>query len=770
MLSALCCFGQGAGYWHTSGNHILDANNKQVRIAGINWYGFETPTQTVNGLYDQDYKSILQLLKTQGFNTVRIPLSSQMIEAPGANLNLSYSNHAGPINADLRGLNAMQVLDSIVSYAGEIGLKVILDHHRSEAGSSAEANGLWFTAAYPESAWIADWTALADRYLGNPTVIGFDLHNEPHMVANGGACWDCGGPNDWHLAAERAGNAVLSVNPNLLIFVEGTDVYNGDYYWWGGNLEGVQKSPVALSQPGHLVYSAHDYGPTEAKQAWFTASTSYTSLSAVWNKHWAYISQQNIAPVWLGEFGSTNAAVDLHSDVAGSEGQWFASMVQYLAANPNLSWSYWAANGEDRYGYLDTTYAATASAAKAAMLASIDDPLKTASVTPPAPSNLTAKAVSSSGVALGWTIVAGSGLTFAIFFGTHAGHTDTVLANNVNATSYQASNLNPGTQYFFTVKTLSQGVASAASNEATATTPAPQGPPPAPNSLVAIAASTTQINVAWTPIAAAGATYTLYGGTSAANINSAIATGVSASSYLVTGLNPATAYYFKVKASVQGVSSALSAIATATTKAAPAPAAPMGLTASVQSASQINLSWAASATKQVTYNVYAATTASSDGTLLATGVNGMTYQANGLTPGTTYFFTVKAVLGGTASTASNVVSATTQKAVATGGCHVSYDASNDWGTGFTAKVAITNTGTAALKSWTLTWTYSGSQQMTQSWSSGYSQTGQAVTLSNVAWNGPIAPNATNSGIGFQATYTGKNVAPAVFYVNGVACK
>src|SRR5688572_11283580 len=32
----------GAGYWRTSGRQILDANGQSVRIAGINWFGFET--------------------------------------------------------------------------------------------------------------------------------------------------------------------------------------------------------------------------------------------------------------------------------------------------------------------------------------------------------------------------------------------------------------------------------------------------------------------------------------------------------------------------------------------------------------------------------------------------------------------------------------------------------------------------------------------------------------------------------------------------------
>ena len=51
-----------------------------------------------------------------------------------------------------------------------------------------------------------------------------DLHNEPHDPA----CWGCGDTTiDWRLAAERAGNAVLGVNPNLLIFVEGIQTFNG---------------------------------------------------------------------------------------------------------------------------------------------------------------------------------------------------------------------------------------------------------------------------------------------------------------------------------------------------------------------------------------------------------------------------------------------------------------------------------------------------------------------------------------------------------------
>ena len=44
----------GSGYWHTSGSQILDSGGNPVRIAGINWYGFETPDEIAHGLWAQD--------------------------------------------------------------------------------------------------------------------------------------------------------------------------------------------------------------------------------------------------------------------------------------------------------------------------------------------------------------------------------------------------------------------------------------------------------------------------------------------------------------------------------------------------------------------------------------------------------------------------------------------------------------------------------------------------------------------------------------------
>lgn len=373
-------------YWSTKGNQIVDLLGRPVRLTGINWYGFETTNYVVHGLWAQDYKYILNAIKHDGYNVVRIPFSNQMVESNPIPNGISFSNASGPINTDLAGLTALQVLDKIVGYAGSIGLHIILDNHRSEAGNSNEASGLWYTDAYPEAAWLNDWITMTTRYKDSPAVIGMDLRNEPALAYAGGSCWtgdtnsniDVSGcplsdtAHNWPGAAQRAGDIVLGINPRLLIFVEGVDEYDNDYYWDGGNLEGVADYPVVLGWPHKVVYSAHDYGPNLYQQPWFNSSTTPASLDALWDKHWGYIYNDKIAPVWVGEFGTDNTPSDIVSTTPGSQGQWFSSLVAYIGRHQWMNWTYWALNGEDSYALLDSNYDRTpVSPIKQALLAGI---------------------------------------------------------------------------------------------------------------------------------------------------------------------------------------------------------------------------------------------------------------------------------------------------------------------------------------------------------------------------------------------------------------
>lgn len=364
---------QPKGFWHTQGNQIVDDNLKPVRIEGVSWYGFETRDRVVHGLDQQDYHAILSSIRALGFNVVRLPFSNEAVESNTVPSRIAFANKQGKINQDLRHLRTLEVMDKIIAAAGDLGLRVILDNHRSDCGDGPQPSGLWYTTNFPESRWIADWRMLARRYKttlnrdGDAVVIGVDLRNEPHTVSpTEGACWTgdqsrngCPASNtaqNWTSAAIRAGNAIMLENPGLLIFVEGTDCYDGDCTFWGGNLEGVHNSKVVLTQPNHVVYSAHDYGPSEYQHPWFNATTTPAVLSNMWMKYWGFLVAENAAPVWIGEFGTGRSASDAADERPGSQGQWFTTLTSFLSAHPAIHWCYWAINGEDRYGLLQRDY------------------------------------------------------------------------------------------------------------------------------------------------------------------------------------------------------------------------------------------------------------------------------------------------------------------------------------------------------------------------------------------------------------------------------
>jgi len=321
----------GTGYWHTNGRQLLDANNQPVRMTGINWFGLETANYAPHGLWSRGYKDMLDQMKSLKYNTLRLPFSNQLFDSGSTPNSIRYD-----LNPDLQGLNGLQIMDKIIDYAGQIGMKVLLDRHRPDSGAQS---ALWYTAQYPESRWLSDWRMLAQRYLGNTTVVGADLHNEPHGIQGGGGSnWGSGDTaSDWRLAAERAGNAVLAINPNWLVIVEGVDSYNGSGYWWGGNLQGAATAPVRLNVANRLVYSAHDYATSVFAQPWFSDPAFPNNMAAIWDKNWGYLFKNNVAPVLLGEFGTTLADP--------RDQTWLRTLMAYLGTGSGaISFTFWSWN------------------------------------------------------------------------------------------------------------------------------------------------------------------------------------------------------------------------------------------------------------------------------------------------------------------------------------------------------------------------------------------------------------------------------------------
>ncbi len=315
-------FAAGEGFWSTSGNRIVDANGNTVKIAGVSWFGMETGTFAPHGLWSRGYREMMDQMKSLGYNTIRLPYSNESLHAKPNGIDYGK-------NSDLKNLSSLEVMDKIVDYAGATGMKILLDRHRPDAGGQSS---LWYTDAYPESRWIDDWKMLAKRYRNNPAVIGADIHNEPHD----NACWGCGDRAlDWKEAATRAGNAILSVNPDWLIVVQGVQVHDNQYYWWGGNLRGVRTNPLSLNVAGRVVYSIHDYPNSVSPQSWFKDPNYPNNLEGVWDATWGYVHKENIAPVLIGEFGSKLETEE--------DRKWFQSLISYLKTN-DMPWVFWSWN------------------------------------------------------------------------------------------------------------------------------------------------------------------------------------------------------------------------------------------------------------------------------------------------------------------------------------------------------------------------------------------------------------------------------------------
>lgn len=325
----------------TRGSKIVDSKGQQVLLRGVNWFGIETEMHAPHGLWKRDYKEMLAQIKNLGYNTIRLPYSVQSLRANQVT-GIDYSIGA---NSELEGKSPLEVMDIVIQEADRAGLMILLDSHRLNDQRIPE---LWYGDGFTEEDWIDTWKMLATRYKNQQNIIGADLKNEPH----GRASWGTNDlKTDWRLAAERAGNAILEINPNWLMVVEGVENnvpgQKLKIHWMGANLEGVARFPVRLSRPNKVVYSPHEYGPGVFDQPWFSEPDFPNNLPRRWEIGWNYIATKEIAPIFIGEFGGRQV------DTNSKEGIWQRKLVDFIRQK-DLTFAYWSwnPNSDDTGGIL----------------------------------------------------------------------------------------------------------------------------------------------------------------------------------------------------------------------------------------------------------------------------------------------------------------------------------------------------------------------------------------------------------------------------------
>jgi aryl-phospho-beta-D-glucosidase BglC (GH1 family) len=327
------------GYLSTKGSQIVDSKGEPVRIASIGWPGTDGPAgSALQGLWATGYKTILGSIKQDGFNTVRVAWSNVSWPVQPANTpklgTVDWSK-----NPDLKGLTTLQIFQKVVDYAWQIGLKIIFDHHTNDGGGGQQPNGLWIdkgpgtdgtdgaghVGTVDAAKFKQDWLIFAKTFAGNSTVIGFDIDNEPTSVGN--INWGQGGPTDILAMYQDVGNAIQALNPDVLIIMEPPQEYKAPEASLGmdpnvsapeGDLTAVENKPLVLSVPNKVVYSVHEY-PTEITDWPTDSGPGYITQM---NKTWGYLVTRNIAPVWIGEMGSSMTSANSKA--------WAATLLPYM--------------------------------------------------------------------------------------------------------------------------------------------------------------------------------------------------------------------------------------------------------------------------------------------------------------------------------------------------------------------------------------------------------------------------------------------------------
>merc|ERR1711990_648964 len=304
---------------------VIDSADQRVKLACVNWYGAHMEGFVVNGLDVRPVADIALTIASLGFNCIRLPFSlEQFYDNPIVEASRLSANPS------LVGLSSLEVFDATVSALTNAGLMVILNNHNSKAGwccSEQDGDGLWYTNQYSEQMWLDALEKMAERYSGDQLVVGIDLRNELRGAHGKYPSWGDGNEKrDWAMAAKKAGDLVLEVNPGLLVLVEGVE--------YAGNLEGARHHPIVLNRPRQLVYSGHEY------TFWGDTNRPYQEFKQHMEERQTFVREaghEYSAAYWMGETGT------------GSNDNDWGKIIRFLQVT-DADWSYWAIDGYKRPG------------------------------------------------------------------------------------------------------------------------------------------------------------------------------------------------------------------------------------------------------------------------------------------------------------------------------------------------------------------------------------------------------------------------------------
>jgi len=232
----------------------------------------------------------LHFIKQTGSNTVRLPFHYKLFT-----------------DEDYMGLTANQDgfarIDTLISWCKQEGLYLILDMHDAPGGQTGDniddSYGYpWLFDSEPSQKLYCDiWKKIADYYKNEPTILGFELFNEP-IAPYFENMEELNGKLEGLYKMGTA--AIREVNKNHIILLGGAQ--------WNGNFKPFKDSKF----DDKIMYTCHRYGsePTPEAIRGFINFRDSVNL-----------------PMYMGEIGHNTD-------------EWMAAFCKTMEDN-NIGWTFW---------------------------------------------------------------------------------------------------------------------------------------------------------------------------------------------------------------------------------------------------------------------------------------------------------------------------------------------------------------------------------------------------------------------------------------------
>ncbi len=282
---------QESNFIRAQGRHlVVGAAANRVRLRGINLirYSDSSGDQAVNLFNSKNFdEGVYQELADLGMNVARLNLDYRLFE-----------DDAEPYAYKAEGWG---FLNDQIKYAKAAGMYLILDLHTPQGGYQSVGNqgnsNFWPSGTANRKRLQALWEEIAQRYVDEPQIAGFDLINEPAPTHAA----------EWYEFAQTLITAIRKVNQRHVLIIE-------------------QPFPKTWDDTGfpdftgeNLMYDMHFYDPfTFTFQGWETDTAyTYPDSNSKWGKDRQYkwleryllrYGKKYNRPVNIGEWGMTTNA------------------------------------------------------------------------------------------------------------------------------------------------------------------------------------------------------------------------------------------------------------------------------------------------------------------------------------------------------------------------------------------------------------------------------------------------------------------------------